>query len=159
MADQREVNRTADAIEQCRVHYLRPALKARQQWSFEDELIYTSLDAVLGTICQTLFSVRNALLEASGSDLDEYRIRLDNENNTEMEKAISSGRAVIRALMSDLGWSTWKKPQSCQPDEVNTIAMWPFGTKEDHWHPGCRSIETVQQPGDSYWWNRRPRKV
>ncbi|CZR48274.1 uncharacterized protein FPRO_12884 [Fusarium proliferatum ET1] len=159
MADQREVNRTADAIEQCRVHYLRPALKARQQWSFEDELIYTSLDAVLGTICQTLFLVRNALLEASGSDLDEYRIRLDNENDTEMEKAISSGRAVIRALMSDLGWSTWKKPQPCQPDEVNTIAMWPFGTKEDHWHPGCRSIETVQQPGDRYWWNRRPRKV
>ncbi|PNP86155.1 hypothetical protein FNYG_00383 [Fusarium nygamai] len=159
MIDQREVNRTADAIEQCRLHYLQPALKARQQWRFEDELIYTSLDTVLGTICQTFFSVRNALLEASGSELDDYRIRLDNENDSEMEKAISNGRAVIRALMGDLGWSTWKKPQPCQPDEVNTIAMWPFGTKEDHWHPGCRSIETVQQPGDSYWWNRRPRKV
>ncbi|SCO89279.1 uncharacterized protein FRV6_13407 [Fusarium oxysporum] len=159
MVDQREVNKTSDAIEQCRLHYLRPALKARQQWSFEDELIYTSLDTVLGTICQTLFLVRNRLLEASGSDLDDYRIRLDNENNTEMEKAISSGRAVIRALMSDLGWSTWKKPQPCQPDEVNTIAMWPFGTEEDHWHPGCRSIETVQHPADSYWRNRRPRKV
>ncbi|KAF9767164.1 hypothetical protein IL306_000292, partial [Fusarium sp. DS 682] len=36
MVDQREINRTADAIEQCRVHYLRPALRAKQQWSLED---------------------------------------------------------------------------------------------------------------------------
>ncbi|KAF4957999.1 hypothetical protein FGADI_2829 [Fusarium gaditjirri] len=159
MVEQREVNKTADAVEQCRVHYLRPALKVRQQWSFEDELIYTSLDTVLGTICQTLFLVRNRLLEASGSNLDDYRIRIDNENDTDMEKAISSGRAMIRALMSDLGWSIWKRPQPCQPDEVNTIAMWPFGTEEDHWNPGCRSVETVQHPADSYWRNRRPRKV
>ncbi|KAF4333678.1 hypothetical protein FBEOM_12510 [Fusarium beomiforme] len=151
LSDQRETNRTADAIEQCRVHYLRPALSAKKQWSLEDDLIYTSLDAVLGTICQTLFSVRNRLLEASGSDLNDYRIKRFDEHDTGMEKAINGSRTVIQGLIEDLGWTIWKQPQPCKPDEVNTVAMWPYGSEEDHWNPGCRSIETVQHPTDSYW--------
>ncbi|KAF4433446.1 hypothetical protein F53441_13760 [Fusarium austroafricanum] len=151
MAEQGETNRTADAIEQCRIHYLRPALMVKKQWSVEDELIYASLDAVLGTICHTLFSVRSRLLEASGSDLDHYRIKGNRGNDPEFERAINGSRAVIQGLTNDLGWSIWKKPQPCPPDEVNAIAMWPFGTEEDHWHPGCRSIETIESSSDSYW--------
>ncbi|KAI6776639.1 hypothetical protein HG530_000584 [Fusarium avenaceum] len=157
VADQEATNRTADAIEQCRIHYLRPALSAKERWSAEDELIYTSFDAVLNMICQTLFSVRSRLLEASGSNLTDYRIKGDMDNNAELEKAIEDGRITIQELIDTLGWSIWKKPQPCAPDETSTIAMWPFGTKEDHWHPGCRAIDTVQHPTDTYWDLHLPR--
>ncbi|KAF4999958.1 hypothetical protein FGRMN_2100 [Fusarium graminum] len=151
MAEREGVNRTADAIEPCRVHYLRTALAVKKRWNIEDELIYTSLDTVLGTICQTLFLVRSRLLEASGSELSGYKIKDGFEGNGELEKAAQNGRATIQELIDNLGWSTWKRPQPCAPDETSMIAMWPFGTKEDHWHPGCRSIDTFQHPTDTYW--------
>ncbi|KAL6915659.1 hypothetical protein ACHAPO_008085 [Fusarium lateritium] len=137
-----DTNRTADAIEECRIHYLRPALLVKAKWSVEDRLIYTSLDTVLGNICNTLYSVRGRLLGA---------LERDGEDGAELEKAVQDSRAVMKELMSELGWSTWRKPQACAPDEVSVIAMWPFGTKEDHWNPGCRSIDTVQNPNGSYW--------
>jgi hypothetical protein len=151
MADREVTNRTADAIEQCRIHYLRPALSAKERWSAEDELTYASFDTVLNMICQTLFSVRSQLLEASGSNLTDYRIKGDIDNNAELEKAIENGRTTIQELIDTLGWSIWKKPQPCAPDEISMIAMWPFGMKEDHWHPGCRTIDRVQHPTDTYW--------
>ncbi|KAM0353006.1 hypothetical protein ACHAPU_001891 [Fusarium lateritium] len=160
MAEREGVNQTADAIEQCRVHYLRSALAVKKRWSIEDDLIYTSFDAILGMICQTLFSVRSRLLEASGSGLGDYKIKDGFEGNDELEKAASDGRASIQDLIDSLGWSIWKQPQPCAPDETSMIAMWPLGTKEDHWHPGCRSIDTVQHPTDTYWDFRMPgRKV
>ncbi|OBS25806.1 hypothetical protein FPOA_06342 [Fusarium poae] len=137
-----ETNRTADAIEECRIHYLRPALLVKAKWSVEDRLIYTSLDTVIGTICNTLYSVRGRLLSVS---------ERDGEDDEELEKAVQHGRAVMQELMGELEWTTWKKPQACAPDEVPAIAMWPFGTKEDHWHPGCRSIDVIQNPNGSYW--------
>jgi hypothetical protein len=140
-------NRTADAIEECRIHYLRPALLVKGKWSVEDRMIYISLDTVLETICNTLYSVRSHLLRVS---------KRDGEDDAELEKAVQHGRVVMRELMGELGWSTWKKPQACAPDEVSVVAMWPFGTKEDHWYPGCRSIDTVQHPKDSYWDTFRP---
>ncbi|KAM0250261.1 hypothetical protein ACHAP5_002320, partial [Fusarium lateritium] len=151
MADREATNRTADAIEQCRIHYLLPALSAKERWSAEDELTYTSFDAVLNLICQTLFSVRSRLLKASGSNLTDYKIKGDIDNNPELEEAIEDGRITIQELIDTLGWSIWKKPQPCAPDEISTIAMWPFGMKEDHWHPGCRTVDRVQHPTDSYW--------
>jgi hypothetical protein len=144
-------NRTADAIAECRTHYLRPALLVKEKWSVEDKLIYTSLDTVLGTICNTLYSVRGRLLRASVGDLRDYTKERDGEDNAELEKAVQHGRVVMRKLMGELGWSIWKKPQACAPDELSTIAMWPFGTKEDHWYPGCRSIDTLQNPNGTYW--------
>ncbi|KAM0270352.1 hypothetical protein ACHAPA_003536 [Fusarium lateritium] len=151
MAGREVTNRTADAIEQCRIHYLLPALSAKERWSAEDELTYTSFDAVLNLICQTLFSVRSLLLEASGSNLTDYKIKGDIDNNPELEEAIENGRITIQELIDTLGWSIWKKPQPCTPDEISMIAMWPFGTKEDHWNPGCRTVDRVQHPTDSYW--------
>ncbi|KAJ4267230.1 hypothetical protein NW762_003332 [Fusarium torreyae] len=155
---EQEKNRTADGIEQCRIHYLRPVLLAKKRWSLEDELIYTSIDTVLATICQELFSVRSRLLQASGSSLNDYRITGDRKDNPELNKAVEDGRVAIQRLKDSLGWSIWKQPQPCTPDEISVIAMWPFGTKEDHWHPGCRSIDVVQNPSDSYWNVHVPRK-
>ncbi|KAF4973257.1 hypothetical protein FSARC_412 [Fusarium sarcochroum] len=155
---ERETNRTADGIEQCKIHYLRPALLAKKRWSPEDELIYTSIDTVLGTLCQELFSIRSRLLQAAGLSLNDYKIKGDHEDNPDLNKAVEDGRIAVQGLMDTLGWSIWKQPQPCAPDEIPVIAMWPFGTKEDHWHPGCRSIDVVQNPSDSYWSIHIPRK-
>ncbi|EKJ69884.1 hypothetical protein FPSE_09907 [Fusarium pseudograminearum CS3096] len=142
LTEEGSINRTADAIEECRVHYLRPALLVKEKWSMEDRLIHASLETVLGTICNTLYSVRRYILQASERDGD---------HDAELEKAVQHGRVAMQELMGELGWTTWRKPQACAPDELSVIAMWPFGTKEDHWDPGCRSIDTVQHPNGTYW--------
>lgn len=156
LAEQENTNRTADAIEECRRHYLRPAHVVKGKWSVEDELIYTSLDTVLSTICNTLYLVRGRLLEAS-TDPSGLTNKGDGESNEKLEKVVKHGRSMVQKLISELGWSTWKKPQACAPDELSTIAMWPFGTEEDHWHPGCRSIDVVQHPNGTYWDHRLPK--
>ncbi|KAJ4124284.1 hypothetical protein NW768_009643 [Fusarium equiseti] len=157
LAEQENTNRTARAIEECRRHYLRPAHVMKDKWSAEDELIYTSIDTVLSTICNTLYLVRGRLLEASTEHLSGLTSK-EGEYNDKLEKAVEHGRSMIQHLMSKLGWSTWKRPQACAPDEVSSIAMWPFGTEEDHWHPGCRSIDVVQHPNGTYWDHRPPRQ-
>ncbi|KAF5017435.1 hypothetical protein F66182_10639 [Fusarium sp. NRRL 66182] len=155
---EQELNRTADAIERCRTHYLRPALLAKKRWSLEDELIYTSIDAVLGNICRELFSVRSRLLEASGSSLNDYKIK-GSKDKTELNNAVEKGRSAIKGLVESLGWSVWTQPQPCPPDEMPFIAMWPFGAEEDHWHPGCRSIDQIQHPANTYWRRRTKGKA
>ncbi|PCD28355.1 hypothetical protein FGRA07_03494 [Fusarium graminearum] len=121
--------------------YLKGVL-IKEKWSMEDRLIYASLETVLGTICNTLYSVRRYILQAS---------ERDGEHNAELEKAVRHGRVAMQELMDELAWTTWRKPQACAPDELPVIAMWPFGTKEDHWDPGCRSIDTIQHPNGTYW--------
>ncbi|KPM34817.1 hypothetical protein AK830_g11755 [Neonectria ditissima] len=139
-----EVNRTADAIFQCRKHFLRPATINWEKWSFEDELIFTSIDTVMENVCSTLFSVRDLLYDASprGDTGDESRLR----------KAAKTGRALVRGLMEELAWTVWAQEQPCPPGEVLFIAMWPFGGAKDHWNPGCRSIDGLMPPGEEPYW-------
>ncbi|KAM0420914.1 hypothetical protein ACHAPT_011303 [Fusarium lateritium] len=156
---ERERNRTADAIERCRKHFLRPALVAEERWSLEDDLIHTSIDTVMGHICRDLFSVRSLLLEASGSTSNGYKINGEAGNKDKLEEAVKTGRAVVQQLFDTLGWTTWKQSQPCPPDEVLFVAMWPFGEEEDHWSPGCRTIDQIKHPSTSYWrgWGHPPR--
>lgn len=142
------INRTADAIDRCRTHFLRPAEIFRQKWSEADELIFTSIDAVAKSICQKLFHVRAILLEAGG---DPDGLRIQNRDDPNLDDAVNTGRILVRNLIDNLGWSTWKQTQPCQPDETLFIAMWPIGDEEDHWNPGCRSIDQLQHTSRSYW--------
>ncbi|KAF4977402.1 hypothetical protein FZEAL_6066 [Fusarium zealandicum] len=146
-----EVNGTAEAIERCRKHFLRPALLAKERWSREDDLIHTSIDTVMKTICRDIFSVRSRLLEASGSSSSGYRINREYADERKMDDAVQAGRVAVQQLVNILGWTTWKQSQPCAPDEVLFIAMWPFGEEEDHWNPGCRSVEQIKHPSNSYW--------
>lgn len=144
-----EGNRTEDAVAHCRAHFLRPSTFKLDEWSLEDRLIYTSIDAVMEDICSNLFSVREVLLKASGSTWDAYHIgRVDDEG---MSEAIKQGRRMLQRLMETLGWTAWKQTQPCGPDEVLFIAMWPFGTENDHFNPGCRSLDGLQHAKTSYW--------
>ncbi|KAK7402971.1 hypothetical protein QQX98_011281 [Neonectria punicea] len=134
------VNRTADAIFRCRKHFLRPATINWEKWSFEDELIFTSIDTVMGNVCSTLFSVRDQLYDASA------------RGDSRLQKAAKAGRTLVRNLMEDLAWTIWAQEQPCPTGEVLFIAMWPFGGAKDHWNPGCRSIDGLMQPGDEPYW-------
>ncbi|KAH7145663.1 hypothetical protein B0J13DRAFT_443553 [Dactylonectria estremocensis] len=144
-----EVDRNADAVDRCRKHFLRPATISKQEWSLEDELIFTSVDTVMEKVCSTLFSVRELLSDAS-SVPDDYEATENDDSG--LQHAVDIGRAVIQRLTETLGWTTWMQAQPCPPDEVLFIAMWPFGNVEDHWNPGCRSIEGLSGRGnESYW--------
>ncbi|KAK7429000.1 hypothetical protein QQZ08_004407 [Neonectria magnoliae] len=134
------MNRTADAIFRCRKHFLRPATINWEKWSFEDELIFTSIDTVMENVCNTLFSVRELLYDASA------------RGDSRLQKAAKTGRTLVRSLMEDLAWTIWAQEQTCPAGEVLFIAMWPFGGAKDHWNPGCRSIDGLMQPGDEPYW-------
>ncbi|KAF7544380.1 hypothetical protein G7Z17_g9994 [Cylindrodendrum hubeiense] len=151
----KEVNRTADAIDRCRKHFLRPATIAQKEWSLEDELIFTSIDTVMENVCSTLFSVRELLFDASASAPDSYSDYqpIEEDDNSGLQDATKIGRTVVQRLMEELGWTIWKQAQPCPAEEVLFIAMWPFGKVADHWTPGCRSIDGMRQSrNESYWW-------
>ncbi|KAH7165415.1 hypothetical protein EDB81DRAFT_252456 [Dactylonectria macrodidyma] len=149
-----DVDRYADAVDRCRKHFLRPATISKQDWSLEDELIFTSIDTVMEKVCSTLFSIRELLSSASpkptaSPDDDEA---IENDDDSGLQHAVDIGRTAIQRLTETLGWTTWMQAQPCPLDEVLFIAMWPFGNVEDHWNPGCRSIEGLSGRGnESYW--------
>ena len=151
-----EKNRTEEAIDRCRKHYLRPATISQSQWSFEDELIFTSIDTVIETICSDLFLVRSILLDASRSEPSHsepnYRFETPKDDDGDkLKEAVKISRTLVQARMDSLGWTTWKQTQPCQVGEVLFIAMWPMGDKKDHWNPGCRSIDQIRHTDNSYW--------
>ncbi|KAI5457446.1 hypothetical protein BGZ63DRAFT_78718 [Mariannaea sp. PMI_226] len=150
-----EVNRTADAIDRCRNHFLLPATIDREKWSAEDELIFTSIDTVMEDICESFFYVRELLYAAAAKkprDDDEDDKKGRDAMELQVQGAVEAGRATVNRLMNDLGWTIWKQQQPCPADEVLFIAMWPFGFVEDHWNPGCRSVGGLWPPdGEPYW--------
>lgn len=164
-----EMNRTADAIDRCQRHFLRPAVVSQSRWSFEDDLIFTSIDSVMGTICHDLFLIRNILLDASHSQPSHsepnHRDGINKDNDDDLREAVKTSRALIQAMMKKLGWTCWLQTQPCPVDQVMFIAMWPIGAEEDHWNPGCRSIDQIRQTSNSYWkmsWGppkRRPEEM
>ncbi|KEY72685.1 hypothetical protein S7711_02475 [Stachybotrys chartarum IBT 7711] len=151
-----KINRTADAIDRCIENYLVPALPTQPDWSKEDQLIYTALDTVLGNICRTLFAARSLLFEASPDvPNQDYRIKVS-EDSPALNEAISIGRGLIHRLLEHLAWTEWKKPRRCPLGEIAFVAMWPFGSSEDHWNPGCRSIGHMSHTRSEYWGLRTP---
>lgn len=144
-------NETAEAIDRCTKSYLLPALLVQADWSVEDSLIHTALDTVLGNICSTLFLVRSLLLEASPDVSSHgYRIKVG-DHNPALNDAVEVGRGLIHDLLEQLAWTEWEKPRRCPLGEIAYIAMWPFGDSDDHWHPGCRTLEQMKHPGWGYW--------
>lgn len=77
-------------------------------------------------ICSTLF---HALEE------DDYKV------------AVKS----IEELVSYLSWTTWKECNTCAPNEVCFIPIWPVGILEDREHPRCRSGIPPPNEGKRYW--------
>lgn len=144
-------NRTTEAIKLCIKNYLKPALISEKQWSPQDKLIHVALESVMNNICHRAYLMRSTLIEAiPESPADVYRIKVD-ENSEKLKEAVKSAQLAVRELVEELAWTVWKKPPVCPYGEVLFVAMWPVGNVEDHWTPGCRSIEEMVQQRWSYW--------
>jgi len=59
-------------------------------------------------------------------------------------------KSKVRELMKWLDWSRWKECGRCDWDEVCFVAIWPWGTQEDHDHPSCRKVNKWW-PSVDYW--------
>ncbi|KAH6603870.1 hypothetical protein Trco_007316 [Trichoderma cornu-damae] len=150
-ADDDGKNRTAEAADRCAAHYLKPALPSRQDWTLHDNLIHTALRAVMERICSDLYLMRSTLLRADpDTAADAFFIKKGVES-AEMDKAVNQSRVIVRNLMDELAWTTWKMPPLCAEDEMLLTAMWPIGDRVDHFNPGCVSIEEVVGERRSYW--------
>ncbi|KAM0261130.1 hypothetical protein ACHAQJ_002392 [Trichoderma viride] len=150
-ADGDDKNKTAEAIDRCAAHHLKSALPSRQDWTLQDDLIYTALLAVMQHICNDLYLMRSVLLQvAPDGTTDAYFIK-KGVKSTDMEKAVNQSRAIARNLVDELAWTTWKKPQLCADDQVLLTAMWPLGDNVDHYNPGCVPLDEVTGRRRNYW--------
>ncbi|KAH6722951.1 hypothetical protein BKA61DRAFT_585559 [Leptodontidium sp. MPI-SDFR-AT-0119] len=106
-----------NAIETCSRIYLPPMVSPTRS----DGLIYEAVFAVTRKICSTLFEVRDVLLGAGN----------------EVDSTVTMPNPAIQELIEYLNWSTWLECGRCAYDEVCYVAIWPWGSVEDHEKPGC----------------------
>ncbi|KAK1658260.1 hypothetical protein BDP55DRAFT_565577 [Colletotrichum godetiae] len=160
-----------EARERCVKHFLMPATVWKAEWTPEDGMMYVAVETVVQRLCGDLFDVRGLVLRAMPaltSAFSEAEVRRvvdesDGDDDKKLEGAVTKGRKVIQSLKEDLGWSTWKKCRpGCGVGEICFIAMWPFGLKEDHFHPSCQNRSSLARRGGrgaekGYWeWEPRP---
>jgi hypothetical protein len=124
------------AVEKCSAHFLKSSLPQTDQ----DALVHAAISTVSQKICSALFEARSLLL--------------DDESNG--NSVLDDVKTAIRELMDYLDWSTWLECGKCAFDETCFVAVWPWGSKEDHYHPRCmKKAEISHRRG--YWdferWN------
>ncbi|EHK18399.1 uncharacterized protein TRIVIDRAFT_182477 [Trichoderma virens Gv29-8] len=152
-------NRTAEAIDRCASHYLKPALLSQQDWTLSDSLIHTALGTVTQHICSDLYFMRSILLQASPDAAPDAYLIKRGVKSADMEEAVNQTRTIVRDLMQDLAWTTWKKPQLCVEGQILLTAMWPLGDSVDHFNPGCVPAQDITGRRRNYWtpYEKRPR--
>jgi hypothetical protein len=128
------------AIEQCLAHYLIAAVPE----STADRMIHEALLTVMNKICSTLFYVRHLILVE--------------EDETD-RSALEESKLALKRLIAYLDWTTSKERRKCGYDEICFVAIWPWGSMEDHEHPSCMKDEEWRRQG--YWdvWGVRPRPL
>ena len=159
-------NRTTEAIQRCATYPFSQAEVVRHKWSVEDELIHTALLNVTTHICTTLFSIRSLLLATAEDGIDTYWIPRSPGlmSSHDFRSSLQASRYTIRSLTDTLSWTVWKKLRACPVDQIEFVAMWPFGEERDHWNPGCREPSHFgweSDGGNSYWnlWGTSSRSV
>ncbi|KAI6410570.1 hypothetical protein MCOR21_001328 [Pyricularia oryzae] len=125
------------SLERCRAKHLETALLKRPSWTQEDELLFTAVETVSEDICSTLIDMWEILGHKDAS--------------------LAKPKQYLQGLKSRLNWSTWKKCGTCASvDEVCFVAMFPFGTVEDHYNPRCKNRTEIaggwrDGGGERYW--------
>lgn len=149
-----DYNQTTEAevmLGKCAEHYLLPiSPRARS-----DELIYAAVSTVLQEICGTLFAVREKLLvvereNPTGHEGDHERYWGAGGEGKEEKGPLE----MVRELNAWLDWTDWKLCPTCPLDEVCFVAMFPYGTKEDHESPMCKNSSEVERGSRqevNYW--------
>ncbi|CAI6090177.1 unnamed protein product [Clonostachys chloroleuca] len=152
-----KANETMVAVHRCTQHYLHRSYASRSEWSASDELIHTAISSIMEGICSTVFIMRSMLLQASGRT-ESTAFYIDRKSdNDEMRRAVELSKAMTRNMVEKLGWADWKRTRPCPINEVLFVAMWPFGNSDDHWNPGCRTIDDLASGTRmGYWFMDRP---
>jgi hypothetical protein len=120
------------ATKKCSTHYLIAAVLQ----TTADRMIYEALVTVTSKICTTLFYVGQLLLE--------------NEDTTD-SSALDESKSALKALVDYLNWTTWKECGRCAHDEVCFVAIWPWGSAEDHKKPSCVKDKVFSARPGGYW--------
>ncbi|ROW17273.1 hypothetical protein VPNG_01401 [Cytospora leucostoma] len=127
------------AIGRCTQHYLDPTILHHDVWTPEDHVIAAAIETVSYKICDALFSARNILRSHRTTPLHE------------VDSSVEQAQTVIRHLVEELRWTTWKECGKCSsPDEVCVIPMFPFGANTDYFSPSCKNI-TRFRSSMGYW--------
>lgn len=126
------------AIDRCTQHYLDPAILHRETWTPEDHTIAAAIQRVSYSICDALFSARSVL-------------RSNHTAMPDIDQPVRQAQALIRHLIEELRWSTWKQCGKCQsPTEVCLVPMFPFGGMDDYIRPSCKNMTRVLDT-NNYW--------
>jgi hypothetical protein len=125
-----------DPVMVCSDHYLLPIQPSTES----DHLIHAAIHTVAHRICSSLFSIREILFEQDSS-----------HNQLSIATSPSKAAQSIQSLMSWLDWPDWKACATCPVDEVCFVAVFPFGSAEDHFHPACRNRTAIGQRSENYW--------
>ncbi|KAG0645538.1 Uncharacterized protein D0Z07_8774 [Hyphodiscus hymeniophilus] len=116
------------SVSRCTTHYLDGLPVSTNT----DHLLYTAVTNVTSNICNTLFSLRSALLGSNSTS------------------TVEAAKDAINDLTAYLSWTTWLECKKCAYDEVCFVAVWPFGGVKEHEKPSCVSKdEVVSKRG--YW--------
>jgi len=131
------------SIEKCTQHFLLP-VTAR---TIQDKYIYAAVSTVMARICTSLFHIRDILIDELESSLEA--------------KPSNTPEQLLQELNAWLDWPDWKFCGKCENNEVCYIAMFPFGTVEDHFFPRCKNQSEIRSPrlpglpeaNKSYWYS------
>ncbi|KLU87214.1 hypothetical protein MAPG_06216 [Magnaporthiopsis poae ATCC 64411] len=138
------------SLERCSSLYLEPALahNGTSSWTAQDEFISAAVGTVSRRICQVLIDAWVAL---STSSQQQRQQQQEGEEEGKM-MAVSVDKSMAQ-LVGQLGWSTWRECGRCaSPLEICFVAMFPFGTPEDHYAPRCKNAsELGWDTGTNYW--------
>jgi hypothetical protein len=128
-----------DPVMACSLHFLQPVQPSTEQ----DRLIEAAFKTVTHRICETLFKARELLLAKERSDATYGLEDADSEAE------------LVRDLNQWLGWPDWKACGQCAVNEVCFIAVFPFGTAEDHYNPHCvndtEASTRIERTRFNYW--------
>ena len=142
LIDFKDVACTESLIDTCATYYLRSVKPSTER----DHMIFAALHAVTHKICKTFFDVREILFQIEKEELPK---------NT----GTSSALDMIWSLNDWLDWTDWKHCGNCGYDKVCFIAMFPYGTEEDHLHPRCKGADELNRraPRATNYWRSKLR--
>lgn len=127
------------AFERCTQHYLDPKALSFETWTPEDHAIAAAIERVSHRICDALFFARN-ILHSNSTALADI-----------IDHPVEQAKVIIRQLMEELRWSTWKDCGKCSsPNEICSIPMFPMGALEDYISPSCKNITRIIE-NRGYW--------
>lgn len=136
------------SIKDCMDQYLYPALPFSQRWNQADHMLYHSVITVMNDICGTLIhgwiDLHNAATSQSGSAQRSGDVK-------QQSATLDEAKLQVGQLVSRLGWTPWRKTRPCPADETMFVAMWPYGSAEDHSMPGCRKRGQITMENKGYW--------